>query len=170
MTDKSKELSPEWETFAQALAAVLAKLNEDDFLCLAVIDSDLYLRFSLEWEFGMRVETTSNLFLDEREQLSTDQIADLMSAGWSSPNWTPDELIDDESELCPNYFIDLNPPISFQNVASLAVNTFAETLRVGSPKQLVYFAFDAEEAPLAFPGLGLAFEEFDEDGAYPTLH
>jgi hypothetical protein len=163
ITAKS-DISLAWKSFAEILTTVLAKLKEGEYLCLAVNDSDLYIRFSVEWEFGMRVETTSNLFLEESEQLTAKQIADLLSAGWASPNWTPDDAIDEnDKELCPNYFKDFSAPISFDTAAYLAVHAFEQTLQINKPNQLVYFAFDIDEVRLEFPEFGLKFEDIDEE-------
>ena len=160
----SNGLSAVWVIFAQTLAAVLAKLKDDDYLCLTVQDSDRYVRFSFEYDFGMRVETSSNLFLDEDEQLTAQQIVSLIASGWTPPNWTPDDPILDENEECPNYFLDFDFPISFDAAASLAVFTFAEILGIANPQQLEYFAFDGEEEAIELPELGLKAEELEEDG------
>lgn len=166
-------LSEAWSTFAQTLVTVLAKLQGDEFICLSVKDSDRYVRFSLEYEFGMRVETTSNTFLDEQEHLTDSQIANLIAAGWNPPTWSPADpvnlLMDDveipegDADPCPNYFVDLTSPVSFDAVAALAVRTFTEVLGVEHPALLEYFAFDRDDVPIEFPELGLKFEELDED-------
>lgn len=143
-------------------------------MCLSVNGSDRYVMFSLEWAFGMRVETTSNTFLGEQEQLDDKQIARLIAAGWGTPTWSPDDpmpdflmndvvIPDDDTDPCPNYFLDLTSPVSFEAVASLAVCTFTEVLGVDHPELLEYFAFDQDDVPIEFPELGLKFEELDED-------
>jgi hypothetical protein len=167
---QTSEPSHAWKAFAQKLAIVLTKLNEDEFMCLSVKGSDRYVRFSLEWVFGIRVETTSNAFLGEHEQLDEKQIASLIAGGWSVPTWNPNvpfpdfmiadvPISDDETDPCPNYFVDLNHPVSFDAVASLTVRTFTEILGVAHPELLEYFAFDEDEVPIEFPELGLDFEE-----------
>jgi hypothetical protein len=161
----TSELPETWTTFAQKLAAVLAKLEEDDYLCLSVKGSDRYVRFFMEGEFGMRVETPSNVFLEEQEQLDDNQIANLVAADWCAPTVTLDDLIDDdESDGSPNFFLDLNSPVSFEAVAALTVRTLSEILGVPSPEQLEYYAYDEEDEPIEFPELGLQLEESEEDG------
>ena len=165
----SNEHSEAWVSFAQKLVTVLAKLNEDEFMCLSIIGSDRYVRFSLEWEFGMRVETTSNTFLDMQEQLNDKRIASLIAAGWNIPTWTPADPIDllmndvvipeDDADPCPNYFKDFNSPVAFDAVASLAVRTFTDVLGIDNPALLEYFAFDQDDEPIEFPELGLKFDE-----------
>ena len=173
---QTSEHSKAWATFAQTLAAVLAKLQEDEFMCLSVSGSDRYVRFSLEWEFGMRVETTSNTFLDKHEHLDDKQIASLIAAGWNPPTWSPADPVDlfmndvaipeDDADPCPNYYMDLISPVAFDAVAALAVRTFTEVLGVDQPALLEYFAFDEDDDPIEFPELGLKFDEqemADED-------
>ena len=167
-------LSKPWITFAHKLAMVLAKLKQDEFLCLSVKDSDRYIRFSLEWEFGMQMDTTSNSFLGEHEHLDKKQIASLIAAGWNAPTWNPsDELPDDlmfdglfpdDKDICPNYFVNLNSPIAFDTVADLTVHTFAEILRVSSPKRLEYYAYDENDEAIELSELGLLFAKVEDDG------
>ena len=168
-------LSKPWTAFAHKLATALAKLEQDEFLCLSVKGSEKYVQFSLEWVFGMRVDTTSNICLPEKERLNEQQIASLIAAGWCAPTWSPDEpmpdlpltdvlLPDNDKDLCPNYFVDLNLPVAFDTVADLAVHTFANILRVASPKQLEYYAYDDNDEPIEFPELGLKFGEQEEGG------
>ena len=165
ITITSRGLPATWLAFSEALTAVLAKLKDDDYLCLSVEGSERYVRFSLEWEFGMRLETTSNFFLDKEDRLDTRQINSLIAGGWNAPNWNPDEQIDDEeADLCPNYFMDLNSPIELEAVATLAVRVLAEVLLVPSPQQLQYFAFDGEELAIEFPELGIKMEDLSFDG------
>lgn len=165
---QTSEHAEAWKAFAQKLATVLAKLQEDEFMCLSVRDSDRYVRFSLEWEFGMRVETTSNIFLDKREHLADKQIASLIAAGWNPPTWTPDDPLpddlmtampEDDADPCPNYFMDLTAPVAFEAVANLAIRTFTEILGLDNPALLEYFAFDEDDDPIEFPELGLKFDE-----------
>jgi len=171
----SNVLSNPWTTFAHKLATMLAKLNQDEFLCLSVRDSDRYVRFSCEWKFGMRVDTTCNAFLDEQEHLDEQQIASLLAAGWNAPTLTPDDLLpddltsddwfpDEDTDTCPNYFVDLNSPIAFDTVSDLTVHTFAHILRVPSPKRLEYYAYNEEDEPIEFPELGLPLAAPEDDG------
>lgn len=65
-------------------------------MCLSVNGSDRYVMFSLEWAFGMRVETTSNTFLGEQEQLDDKQIARLIGALLAEQNeaWQERKYLD----------------------------------------------------------------------------
>ena len=156
-------LSAAWIIFSQTLATALAKLEDDGYMCLTVQDSERYVRFSLEYDFGMRIETSSNILLDEDDQLTAHQVVSLIAAGWNPPNWSPDDPLLDEDNECPNYFLDFNSPVSFDAVATLTVRTFAEILGVTSPQELVYFAFDCEEEPIDLPELGIKVDELELD-------
>lgn len=161
--------SEAWASLAQKLSNALATLEDNEFMCLSVNGSDRYVRFSLEWIFGMRVETTSNIFLDKQEQLDDKQVANLIAAGWNPPTWSPTDPVDllmndvvipdDETDPCPNYFKDFNSPVSFDAVAALAVHTFTEVLGVDQPALLEYFAYDQDDEPIEFPDFGLKFDE-----------
>ena len=154
-----------WKNFAQKLAGILAELEENDYLCLTIKRSGLYVRFSLEGKSEMRVEATSNIFLDEQEQMDEEQIASMIASGWGVPTVTLEDLIDfDDSGGSPNFFLDLNSPVPFETVANLVVHTFAEILRVPTTGELEYYACDEEDVPLEFPELGLKFEDLEEEG------
>ncbi len=154
-----------WATFVQRLAAVLAKLKEDDYLCLSIKGSDRYVRFFMEGEFGMLAETSSNVFLEEQEKLDNDQLTSLVSAGWCAPTVTLDDLIDDdEPDGSPNFFLNFNSPVSFDAVATLTARTLSEILGVPSLEQLEYYACNEEDELIEFPELGLKLEEMEEDG------
>jgi hypothetical protein len=56
----------------------------------------------------------------------------------------------------PNHFRRFRAPVPFAEAARLAVRTLGEVLRVGSPGDLRYRAFDAEGHAVTLPGLGLA--------------
>ena len=123
----------------------------------------------------MQMDTTSNSFLGEHEHLDKKQIANLIAAGWNSPTCNPsDELPDDlisdswlpedDKDICPNYFVNLNSPIAFETVADPTVHTFAEILRISSPKRLEYYAYDENDEAIEFSELGLHFAKVEDDG------
>ena len=104
----------------------------------------------------MRVETTSNSYLDKPEQLNKRQIAALIDAGWHHPTGTPtDSTPERDPDGSPNFFVDLPAPVSFEAVANLAVRTLAEILRVPLPAFMQYKAFDGDGQAIALPELGL---------------
>ena len=148
-----------WPPFAQKLAAVLAKLEEDQYLVLSVKQSNRFIQFAAQGSFGMRVETTSNHYLTKQEKLDERQKAALIKAGWHAPTGTPaSSTPEGDPDGSPNFFVEFSAPASFEAVANLTVRTFAEILRVPHPGFLQYEAFDDTEgewAAMALTDLGL---------------
>lgn len=145
-------LSRDWPAFADKLAAALGELKEDQFLIFSVKRSNRFIQFAAQGSFGLRAETTGNAFLAKSEQLDEQQIARLLEAGWLPPTVNPSEYDPDGS---PNFHIDFPAPPAPTEIATLAVTTLAEILRVPHPGFLEYEAFDGEDNSLVIPGLGL---------------
>ena len=152
----SVRISKDWKPFALKLAAALESLKEDQCLILSHKLSHKVVQFAAQGSFGMRIETISNHFLAENEQLNTQQMSDLLDAGWLAPTKSPQMPSDGDQHGSPNYFLDLPAAVNFDAVASLAVKTFTEILRVLHPAYLQYFAFDNVDGKvIALPELGL---------------
>ena len=72
MNKESIELAPtyeqnvavEWPAFAKKLTTVLRTLKDDEFLILSEKGTNHFVQFSEQGEDGMRVETTSNAYLE----------------------------------------------------------------------------------------------------------
>lgn len=148
-----------WPPFAQKLAAVLARLEEDQYLILAVKKSNRYIQFASQGSYGIRVETTSNNFLSKQEKLNERQLTALTEAGWHAPTGKPAESTPEgDPDGSPNFFVEFSEPVSFEAVANFTVRTFTEILRVPHPGFLQYEAFDDTEGTweaMALPELGL---------------
>lgn len=152
----ANRLSVTWPPFADRLAAVLAQLEEDQYLIVSVKGSNRFVQFAAQGFFGMRVETTSNSYLAKAEQLNKRQVATLIDAGWNDPTGAPEETTPEKDpDGSPNFFLEFANPVAFDEVANLTVCTFAEILRVPYPGSLQYQAFDSEGRALALPELGL---------------
>jgi len=155
----SRNFSVAWPPFAQKLAAVLAKLEEDQYLILMVKQSNRYIQFASQGSFGIRVETTSNHYLSKQEKLDERQIAALIEAGWHAPTGNPnDSTPEGDPDGSPNFFAEFSAPVSFEAVANLTVRTFTEILRVPHPGSLQYEAFDDPNGngeAIDLPELGL---------------
>lgn len=153
-------ISKAWPLFSGKLAAVLGKLEEDQFLILAVKNTNRYIQFAAQGSFGLRVETTSNSYLSKTEKLVPEQIAALCSLGWESPTGSPDEATqNNDPDGSPNYFVDFPAPVNFEAVADFAVKTLSEVLRVPHPGSLQYQAFDDLGEAIALPELGVKLEK-----------
>ncbi|MFZ4538960.1 T3SS (YopN, CesT) and YbjN peptide-binding chaperone 1 [Propionivibrio sp.] len=152
----ARRLSAAWPRFAQKLATVLEELEEDQYLIVSVKRSNRYIQFAAQGSFGMRVETTSNSYLEKPEQLNAQQIASLIDAGWDVPTGDPAEATpENDPDGSPNFFVDFSESTSFEAMANLTVKTFAEILCVPYPGFLQYEARDANGEAIVLPNLGL---------------
>lgn len=142
-----------WERLEAGLAAALAVLG-DEMLILSARTGNRYVQFASSVGKGLLAETGSNAFLAERDRLDVGQLAALLGLGWSQPTHAPDaaEPVPDGS---PNHFRRFRAPVPFADAARLAVRTLVEVLRVKSPGELGYKAFDSDGHPVTLPGLGL---------------
>lgn len=153
-------LSNDWGPFARTLASVLRQLQEDQFLVLAVKQSNRYIQFAAQGSFGMRAETASNYFLSETEQLNDTQVAELLEAGWRAPTRNPQESTpENDPDGSPNFFIDIRKPGNFTKVSKKAVAALVGILGVPHPGFLEYQSFDAEGNAILLPDLGLKLAE-----------
>ena len=144
-----------WVLFAQGLAQVLEGLQEDQYLIISAKHNSQYIQFAGQGLHGLRMETTSNHFLEKPEQLSEDQMALLRENGWNNPTRSPEASPEDDPEGSPNFFIDHPLPVAYKSVADLVIKTFDQILRVTHPAWLEYEAFDADQNSLVFPSLSV---------------
>lgn len=154
---QSTNLSEAWTPFAQRLAQVLEKLEEDSFLVISKKqNTSEFIQVVAQGFFGLRIETTSDYFRDDDNQLTKEQISCLLNIGWSAPSGTQEyatpEFIPDGS---PNYFADAAPPLNYRALADFIVKTFIEALHTPHPGFLQYEAFDSQGNTISLPDLGL---------------
>lgn len=161
-------LSEAWVPFSQRLSSILQNLEEDQFIILTKKHSKEFIQIVCQGSFGTRLETISNFFRDEANQLTEAQIANLIQLGWYFPTGdqvfgTP-EFIPDGS---PNFYYDAPIPIDFAALAGMAVKTFTDVLHISHPGFLEYQAFDQDGNSLPLPTLGLKLsiqsEESDQN-------
>ena len=74
-----KPISRDWTPFAQNLALVLSRLEEDQFLIISAKNSNRFLQFSCQGAWGVRAEVTSNNVLKGESRLTRHQMAWLRS-------------------------------------------------------------------------------------------
>ena len=181
-----------WTLFRQRLADRLAAAEEDDILLVeveaGVAEDELhgaspYLQFVGWGEAMLRAEVVSNVYLDERFELTADDERVLTDMGWSEP------ACDADGDPVPgdaNYHLDA-PVREADRVAVMAVRGLREVFGCPHPAFLVADGLErgseepageplsAEEAELSYP------EDFDQlqalvDGALevmfesPALH
>ena len=144
----------DWIPFADRLATALSALGEDQNLILAVENRHRFVQFSGSGASGLRAEAVSNAYLAEGDQLTGDQIAALIAAGWRSPTHSPDASEADKDPMgSPNFFADFDAPVPFDAVADLAVRALVQVFDVSHPGQLEYDAFHTGGGQLSFPDL-----------------
>ena len=144
----------DWQPFVDRLAAALATLEEDQNLILAVEHRQRIVQFAGSCASGLRAESVSNAHLAETDQLSADQVAALIAAGWRSPTHAPGaSKAEKDPAGSPNYFADFDAPVPFDEVADLTVGALAQVFEVSHPDQLEYDAFDTMGDQISFPDL-----------------
>src|SRR3954471_20257948 len=104
-----RNLSKAWLPFEKSLAAVLAQLEEDQYLVISVKRSGSYVQFAGQGSFGMRAETASNSYLPKAERLDHKQLEAMAAIGWRPPTGSPDSATPEKDpDGSPNFFQD-NP-------------------------------------------------------------
>ena len=162
----SNKVSLAWAPFAQKLAKVLAKLEEDQYLILPIKRSRRFVQFAAQGSFGLRVEATGNKYLGKDEQLNADQMAALVKLGWNPPTGTPETSTPEQDpDGSPNFCIEFPAPDQHATAANLVVQTLTEILRVPHPAFLEYESFTADSQVLEFPDLGLRAAQREETPA-----
>lgn len=161
LSQKKGKVSCDWPIFTENLRAVLAGLEDDQFLILTVKRTGQFVQFAGQGSFGMRCETASNEFVSKAGQLDDLQLTMMTTLGWESPTGTLDEATpENDPDGSPNYHIDCPAPLNLAEIAQRTSDTFALALRVPHPGFLEYEAFDSEDKLLNFPVLGLKRSQF----------
>ena len=148
--------SGDWIAFEKKLTSVLAKLKDNQYLVLPIKSSNQFIQFAAQGEAGMRIEATSNHYLTGSEKLTKKQIATLIDAGWRKPTNSPQtSTAANDPHGSPNFFVDIEAPIRFEETAKLAVTTLANVFHIPDTTYLHYSAFDKNMEPIFFPELDL---------------
>lgn len=147
-------LGPNWQPFADRLAAALKTLEEDQNLILAVEHRQRFIQFAGSGVAGLRAESVSNAYLAETDQLSADHVAALTAAGSHSPTHAPEASKAEKGPAgSPNFVADFHASVLFDEVADLAVRKLAQVFEVSHPDQFEYAALDAAGNQISRPGL-----------------
>jgi hypothetical protein len=145
-----------WLAFERALAAALADIDEDEYLVIVTKRGNRFVQFAGEGAFGMRAESVSNAYLEEKWKLSRAAMARMQTLGWKRP--THDPRAEDTKhpiDGSPNFYIDASAPVPFASLAKLAVRTLREIHRVAHPGRLEYHAFTRDDGSIRIPSLKL---------------
>ncbi len=145
--------APGWEAFEEALSSALSVL-EEEFLVVSTRTGNRYVQFNVSPDEGVFAETVSNAYLGPDEKLDVGQLADLLFLGWAAPTRAPNAPNPDATTKgSPNHFREFPRPYSCADVARFAVRTLTGPLRIGSPAELEYKAFDEAGHPVTLPAL-----------------
>ena len=145
----------DWSAFENMLALTLAQMDVDQYLILNLrAKKDYYVQFALQGPFGIRMETVSNNFLPEWEQLDEHDLSLLGQLGWIAPTGIKGKVGDGS----PNFFRDWQLPVPYQEISELTVRTLREVLDVRHPGFLSYRAFAKDESVIILPNLGVVRE------------
>ena len=148
-TVQTHKRSVEWPVFQANLATVLKSMQEDEFLIISEKRANRFVQFSAQGGFGMRVETTSNAYLDRGEECRAADHLALLALGWKSPTGSPAESTPtDDPDGSPNYFVDFPPETPPEQIAALSIHTLADLYGVSHPRNLEYDAFEHDGTPI----------------------
>jgi hypothetical protein len=154
-----KRLAParqDWNTLEKNLAAVLGAMGEDQFLIVSAKREPWFVQFAAKGAGGLRAEAVSNNYLPEGSRLPDTKVAALKRLGWLPPTGLPPESTPEKQPNgSPNFFRDFTPPVPFEDVARLAVETLAKVHGVVHPTALEYQSFHEGHGALLLPTLGL---------------
>jgi hypothetical protein len=149
-----KEQAPaneEWERFKGNLAMCIADLSEDEFLIVSSKRANYFVQFASQGQFGMRIEATSNIYINLPEAvLSAETYSTMAVIGWRVPTAPP--VSEPDPDGSPNFFVDLASPVDFRSVADLSVRTLRSAYGIQHPGELQYKAFTGT-AEIRFPTL-----------------
>ena len=142
-----------WSSLASSLAVCLAALEEDECLVISYKRANYYVQFAGLGSFGMRMEATSNSFIEPEASLIDDQYQVMTSLGWQRATVLPAEPGDPDGS--PNFFIDVRAPVNVTALGQLAATTLRRVYGITHPGMLQYFAIGDGESSIRFPTLGL---------------
>jgi len=148
-----------WAEFAVELSRALTDLNEDEYLIVSTKRNPYFVQFAGQGGFGIRAETISNQYLPHGRKLANEVAAMLVKLGWKTPTNLPEHL-DPEGHSpdgSPNYFLDLAPPVPYDALAKLSVQTLM-ILGAEHPGDLQYKAFNEAREGIRFPNLHIMRE------------
>jgi hypothetical protein len=114
-----------WAEFAVELSCALTDLNEDEYLIISTKRNPYFVQFAGQGSFGLRAETVSNQYLSRDKKLPNEVAAMIVELGWKTSTNLPENL-DPEGhnpDGSPNYFLDIAPPVPYEALAKLGVQT-----------------------------------------------
>ncbi len=150
-----------WDEFAGNLALVLGTMEVDQFLILSFKGRRSFVQFAAQGPEGLRMEAVSNSYLPPSEHLDRARITRLRELGWGAPTGSPQASVPEEDpDGSPNFWIQMEPPVDFQEAARVAVDTLVDVYGLPHPGFLAYRAFNVVGGvEPVYPNLGIKREE-----------
>lgn len=148
----------EWNRLCEALAACLGDLDGREFLIVSSRSINHYVQFAVNRDRSIRAEAAANQYIWELQGLLTVEDYQTMDRlGWRRPTNYPPQLNDPRNVPggSPNFFIDVEAPVDYLELATLAVTTLRTVYGIGRPAELNYKAFAHNRTSVRFPTLGL---------------
>ncbi len=159
----TKPVSRDWDIFAERLTSVLSKLEEDQYLIVSAKNSNRFVQFACQGAWGMRVEATSNHFLENKDRLNRRQMSWLRSHGWNAPTGNVKKATPaKDPNGSPNYYIDFPDPAKAGELARIAIEALVNGLEISHPSSLEYKAFDRDGKVFSFKQLGLKAADVED--------
>lgn len=152
-----KSTSPAWVAFSERLICALHCLEAGQWLILQKPNSHSdWIQFACQGRAGFRVETKSNWYRSDDDQLTPEQVQGLLRLGWNSPTGSDEESNPvSDPHGSPNFFVQLPVKLSLKGVIALVPRTFIAVLGVAEPDNLRYEAFESNGTALYLADLGL---------------
>jgi len=150
-----------WAVFEAALATSISQLTAHQFLIIGLRRSPEFFVQIGVYDDTLRVETSSNSYLEEWEQFTEGDERELIELGWHLPTGTSNE---DAGNGSPNHFVDFPAPEGIADAARIMVATLKTFYDVTTPSHLVYQCFsdkkgsDDKPMDILLPGLGIPHE------------
>ena len=142
-----------WEAFEQALAFALSVLADESLVVSARV-GNRFVQFNASPDEGVFCEAVGNSYLGPAEKLDAGQTSALLSLGWAAPTHSPTSpspVVAPNGS--PNFFRVFPTPYACAEIARFAVRTLTEVLRIPSPDDLEYKAFDDAGHGVTLPAL-----------------
>ena len=145
-----------WNSMASSLTVCLDALEEDECLVISYKRANYFVQFAGLGSFGMRMEASSNSFIEPEASLIDDQYQVMASLGWQRATELPAAPgVPDGTDGSPNFFIDVGAPVNVTALGQLAGTTLRRVYGITHPGMLQYFAFGDGPSSIRFPTLGL---------------
>jgi len=154
---KTPSADEEWRRLGRRLAIVIKDLDEDEYLIISEKKRNIFVQFSAQGSFGIRVEAVSAQFYREGVTLGREEKKMFRALGWRRPTYVKKPGMSEPPDGSCNYYVD-TVDASPSDLAELAVRTFHSVYGTRHPWSLQYRAFGSDNYEIRFPTLGLKRE------------